>query len=115
VGSEARLRSAELLLGRIHSVLVQGTDVLLMGDLNAMPDDPALRVLDQLLLNACPEEQGATGTYNGFGRQPPPLPRIDHVLITPTRWRIVGYAVPHPLVNGREVSDHYPLVVTLTR
>lgn len=115
VGSEARLRSAELLLGRIHPVLVQGTDVLLMGDLNAIPDDPALRVLDQLLLNACPEEQGATGTYNGFGRQPPPLPRIDHVLITPTRWRIVGYAVPHPLVNGREVSDHYPLVVTLTR
>lgn len=115
VGSEARLRSAELLLGLIHPLLVQGKDVLLMGDLNATPDDAALRVLDQLLLNACPDQQADQGTYNGFGRQQPPLPRIDHVLITPTRWRVVGYAVPKPLVNGRQVSDHFPVVVTLTR
>ncbi|MBL8000815.1 MAG: endonuclease/exonuclease/phosphatase family protein [Flavobacteriales bacterium] len=115
VGVEARRNSAALLLERLHPVLVAGKDVLLMGDLNATVEETSVRTLGQFLLSTCPDNRSAEGTYNGFGTVEPPLPRIDHVLISPTRWQVVAYDVPHPAVNDRQVSDHFPVVVRLLR
>jgi endonuclease/exonuclease/phosphatase family metal-dependent hydrolase len=115
MGVEARRNSAALLLERLHPVLVAGKDVLLMGDLNATVEEVSVRTLGQFLLSACPDNRSAEGTYNGFGNAEPPHLRIDHVLISPTRWQVVAYDVPHPAVNGRQVSDHSPVVVRLLR
>jgi len=115
MGVQARWHSARLLIERLHPMLVSGQDVLLMGDLNATVDEASVQALGQHLLSTCPDNLSTTGTFNGFGRTPPPGPRIDHVLISPTRWRVRSYTVPRPKVNGREVSDHYPVVVRLAR
>lgn len=115
VGMEARHHSARMVLDLVHVPLSMGQEVVVMGDLNATADEEPVRQLGQYLLNTCPEAQRDRGTYNGFGKASAPMPRIDHVFISPTRWRVTRELVLEPKVNGREVSDHFPVVVDLVR
>jgi len=113
IGSEARTHSAELLLKEMEPAMLEGTNLILMGDLNATPDQAPMVHLGKYLVNACPEDQAAQGTFNGFKLDRPATGRIDHIWLSPSDWSVTSYAVPQPRVNGRQVSDHYPVVVGL--
>jgi hypothetical protein len=113
VGAEARRHSADLLLNAIAPAIQEGTNVILMGDLNATPDQAPIILLAEFLVNACPEDQAAQGTFNGFKLDGAATGRIDHIWLSPSDWSVQRYSVPQPRVNGRQVSDHYPVVVDL--
>lgn len=113
VGKEARAHSATLILDAIGTALSKGTNVLLMGDLNATPVDAPVALLGEQLRDSCPSAQHAQGTFNGFRSDEAAVDRIDHILLSPGHWRVLRYEVPRPKVNGRQVSDHFPVVVRI--
>ena len=83
---------------------------IVMGDLNATPDSPSLKVLTAAGLRyAVPAEAGGswhdfTGAVDGD--------RIDHILVTRS-WKVVEAAISHYRPGGRLPSDHWPVVATL--
>ncbi len=84
---------------------------IVMGDLNATPDSPPLKVLtDAGLRYAVPADAG--GSWHDFtGAEDDD--RIDHILITPT-WTVTEAAVSHFRPGGRLPSDHWPVMATLS-
>ena len=115
IGTEARAHSAELLLKEIDPALRRGDHVILMGDLNATPNDSATKLLAEHLTDACPKERNDQGTFNGFELESKAPKRIDYVWLSPVNWSVLEYEVPHPKVMGRQVSDHYPVVVRVRK
>ncbi|MFC4529587.1 endonuclease/exonuclease/phosphatase family protein [Sphaerisporangium dianthi] len=83
--------------------LAKGRPVLLAGDLNTTPGDPAMRVLTAA---------GLSDPLTAFGDPltspaDAPVERIDHVLVSP------GLVVTAARAPGLGFSDHRPLVVRL--
>ncbi len=79
----------------LTAVATCGTSSIVAGDFNATLDHPALRDL-----GGCLDAGLATGTA-GVATWPVGVPRwlgapIDHVLVDPTVWRVVGTAVLEP-------------------
>ena len=113
VGKTARLHSAELIMETLGPALKNGKPVLFMGDLNTEPGEPPIAVIQRYLTDACPPAQSGTGTFNGFELSKTSAQRIDYVWYSAANWRVVQYAVPQPKIQGRQVSDHFPVVVQL--
>ncbi|MFN4257234.1 MAG: endonuclease/exonuclease/phosphatase family protein [Saprospiraceae bacterium] len=111
VGKKARMRSAKLIVCAIKDALRAGRRVIFMGDLNATPDDAPIQFLQKHLTSTCPPDQSERGTFNGFDPTLTVFRRIDYVWFSPADWKIESYEVPHPMLNGRHVSDHFPVVV----
>jgi endonuclease/exonuclease/phosphatase family metal-dependent hydrolase len=114
VGQEARAYSAAIMRDLLGGAVSRGRHVILMGDLNATPDDGPIRQLHEWLHDGCPKSLSDQGTFNGFDVARTAFRRIDHVLLSPGNWRVVSYHVPRPMVNGRHMSDHFPVVVRLS-
>jgi len=111
-GAQARRHSAGLLLAELAQPLARGAAVLLIGDLNASPEEEPLRILGRHFRDACPPERSGEGTFNGFEPQPASMSRIDYILYSGERLRSVDYFVPRPLQNGRHLSDHFPVLAS---
>jgi endonuclease/exonuclease/phosphatase family metal-dependent hydrolase len=115
-GEEARLESARLILKKIKEKR-KGSKipVVVMGDLNADPDSPVLQTLLAQLEDTYAEasrKSGPTGTWNGFNPQEKPGGRIDYVLVSPDL-SPSEYLVPAPIIDGRYLSDHFPVKAKL--
>ena len=113
VGVEAREQSARIVREILAPALARGKHVILMGDLNATPDDEPIASLRASFMDSCPSERGAEGTFNGFKLHLTTFKRIDYVWLSPQNWKVLSYEVPHPMVRGRQMSDHFPVVVRL--
>lgn len=94
---------------------VRAGPVIVIGDLNATPDDPPLRTLlaaglrDALSLLPANGAGAATGhswTGTHDGR------RIDHILVSP-EWDVVDATVVRTRPGGRLPSDHWPVMARL--
>lgn len=113
-GHEARTQSARIIEDLVLSEHALGRRVLVMGDLNATPDDPAVQRLHSVLADACPRHLDGTGTFNAFGTATEPYRRIDHILHSIDRWVPMDYAVmQQPMPEGRFPSDHFPVSARL--
>lgn len=114
VGTEARRESARIIAELVRNEQRLHRRVVLLGDLNATDDDPALQELHGLLTDAYPPEQRAIGTFNGFGNAEQPFKRIDHILYSPVGWTTSNYSVHQlPMPGGRFPSDHFPVMVRM--
>ena len=119
-GSVARRESAKLLRARIEGHADSSEPVVLMGDFNAVPGSPPIRelltaeestkvpLLDCWAMRNVDEPWNAT--WNGFemieiGR------RIDFVFAS--NLEIQDATIERPLVDGRPISDHWPVRVVL--
>jgi endonuclease/exonuclease/phosphatase family metal-dependent hydrolase len=120
-GEEARLRSAELLRGTAEELLADCKHVILMGDLNAEIDEPPLRALLAPRTDAAAwswdeasaiakQSSGPSGTFNGF-KEVPTEGRIDFILLR--GWTVDRHQVLDPRVEGRFLSDHFPVVARM--
>jgi len=103
--SHSRERSAEALL----EWLEPGLPWIVAGDLNATPDEPAVRKLlagglRDALLEAGPEP-GPTERSDGK--------RIDYLLVS-EEWQVRAAAVRREAPDRRRPSDHWPVVADLT-
>jgi endonuclease/exonuclease/phosphatase family metal-dependent hydrolase len=97
-----RVRSVEQLLGWLRP----GLPWLVVGDLNARPDEPAVRLLEAAgLRSVVPLEEGGTTHQwkGGTGGR-----RLDYVLVD-DGWEVLGAGVDHTRPGGRLPSDHWPV------
>ncbi len=113
VGTEARLNSAHMVQELVAAPIARGRHVLVLGDFNATSDQPSIVQLARTLKDAAPIPLRVRGTFNGFDLQRTTFDRIDYVWHSPRNWELLRYDVPQPKVNGRHVSDHFPVVVGL--
>ncbi|MFN7326213.1 MAG: endonuclease/exonuclease/phosphatase family protein [Chitinophagales bacterium] len=111
IGGTARIESAKMISSKLSALVEGGKKVLLLGDLNTPPTGEPILLLQQELVDSCPLERSEEGTFNGFDLNRSQFPRIDYVWYSPGSYRRVHYEVPHPMVRGRHVSDHFPVVV----
>jgi len=124
-GRQARREAARLLARHIANRPAACTDepVIVMGDLNADPDSPPLSVLVRgeddgaRLVDAWawthPEgdpDAVRNATWNGF-RNVETGRRIDFVLVD--GFEIRNTVIDRPLIEGRPLSDHWPVRATL--
>jgi endonuclease/exonuclease/phosphatase family metal-dependent hydrolase len=104
LGEVARLESSRLL----DQWATPDHPWILMGDLNAEPGSPPLKVLtDAGWIDTLPADAG--GTFHDFTAVADE--RIDHILIK--QLDVVEAAVSHHRPGGRLPSDHWPVVATL--
>jgi endonuclease/exonuclease/phosphatase family metal-dependent hydrolase len=97
-----RTRSAEQLLDWLRPDLPW----LVVGDLNARPQDEAIhRLLEAGLRMAVPDGLGGT-THQWKGGTGGP--RIDYVFVS-DGWDVLGGGVDHGRPGGRLPSDHWPI------
>ncbi|MBL9165451.1 MAG: endonuclease/exonuclease/phosphatase family protein [Planctomycetaceae bacterium] len=112
----ARLNSGKLLAAKVHEVSGDAEPVIVMGDFNAMPNNPAMLALIEqgdlrdTLAVARPDEKDIS-TFNGFGRVPNG-PKIDAVLVSP-QWQVEDAAIIRTRDGERYPSDHWPVTATV--
>lgn len=111
-GRTAREHSARMTVDLLAPLIARGQQVIFMGDLNATRRQRPVRLLAEHLADAG-QRRCARSTFNGFKRLRLFGRRIDHVWLAPGRFTVQAFTVPHPKVNGRHVSDHFPVVVKL--
>jgi endonuclease/exonuclease/phosphatase family metal-dependent hydrolase len=106
-GEVARLESSRLL--DAWASAEPDRPWILMGDLNAEPGSPPLKVLtDAGWTDAVPPGEG--GTFHDFTGEADE--RIDHILVGPGL-QVVEAGVSRHRPGGRLPSDHWPVVATL--
>ena len=114
----SRERGAELLMSRIAARASPDDPVIVLGDFNAGPTNPAFRRLvdtekGQLVdtFEAPDSNADSTGTFHGFSGIPG-SDRIDAVLASP-RWVVTSSAIVRTQADGRFPSDHFPVTAVL--
>eukprot|EP00697_Spironema_sp_BW2_P006007 gnl/Spiro4/18367_TR9827_c0_g1_i2.p2 gnl/Spiro4/18367_TR9827_c0_g1~~gnl/Spiro4/18367_TR9827_c0_g1_i2.p2 ORF type:complete len:141 (-),score=45.15 gnl/Spiro4/18367_TR9827_c0_g1_i2:73-495(-) len=113
----ARTRGAQLLMRRLPRTA--GEPYILCGDLNAGPDEPAVKLLTAshelvhtLALHCCDELNA--GTFHGFtGRGGGGAQHMDYIFASVAGVRVSEALVDRRLVEGRWPSDHFPVFACL--
>lgn len=126
IGVEARKQSALQLKQWLIEHRKKKDHVLLIGDFNAATESEPLAILTDHKspvslrnagLNSTFHPFGPKGTFNDFKLQPETQKTIDHILVGGQKggeiW-ISRYAVIAQNVDGRMISDHYPVLADLT-
>ena len=88
---------------------------IVTGDLNATPDDEAVRRLYagglRDTLNDLPARGAGVATHHQFTGSTVGT-RIDFILVS-ARWDVLAASIEHPRPRGRLASDHWPVVAVL--
>lgn len=117
VGTEARLKSAELILKKISEANGDQLPVILTGDFNATPDSEPIQKLSAAMRDtrvaAKKRAVGSEGSYNAFDSSKPATALIDHVFVS-ENVTVKKYSVVLESRESRYPSDHFPVVVELT-
>ena len=114
-GAVARKKSAELIVSRINELNIPDLPVIVMGDLNALPDAEPVRILKSELNDgkeiAARPFYGPEGTFNGFSDKPV-INRIDYIFCK--QINVVSYIhIDDRRKNNLQISDHLPVMVIL--
>lgn len=114
IGEEARQQSSELILRKIKEIS-DFRFTILMGDFNAELNTTTIQSIVQSPLSDAFESAkvkfGQQGTFNGFNSQEIPAKRIDYVFHSSDLVPI-KYTVDSRLIDGRFLSDHFPVIVS---
>lgn len=115
VGKQARINSAKLIADRIGSIAA-GKSSILLGDFNVQPDEPPIKTITDMDLidsyTTAKVKFGSIGTFNGFNYADIPTRRIDYVFTT-ADLNIKSYSVASDIIDGRYLSDHFPVIVQM--
>jgi endonuclease/exonuclease/phosphatase family metal-dependent hydrolase len=113
VGEEARRQSARLIIKAVNEISGNARTIL-MGDLNTAPESSPIReiTLQDSFLGA-EIVYGEEGTFSGFDVSRVPDRRIDYVFVSDDA-QVMKYSTDSRLVDGRYISDHFPVIVYLT-
>jgi endonuclease/exonuclease/phosphatase family metal-dependent hydrolase len=121
VGTEARKRSAALILKRISEITGAGSfagtgPVVLCGDFNLPPDSEPIQMIGAALQDAYKVSElpphCSEATFHGFTYDDPPEKRIDYVFVN-DKFRVTRYGALTDSRNRSFFSDHLPVLVTL--
>jgi endonuclease/exonuclease/phosphatase family metal-dependent hydrolase len=117
ISQPARVASGALMAKHVAARIARGDPVLVTGDFNAAPDNPAIAALTQegaLLQDswaAAHPGAASAGTFHGFtGRAG--TGRIDAVW-TSHDWHVNSADIVRTADNGRYPSDHFPVAAVV--
>ncbi|MBK1875565.1 endonuclease/exonuclease/phosphatase family protein [Pelagicoccus mobilis] len=114
----ARLNGVKLILDRISKNVSEGEQYFLMGDLNATPDLAPIKLISKSMIDGHRHSKtpsfGQTGTMNNFDTQTVPSRRIDYIFSSRSAGAPDRFGTLSDLVDGRFISDHFPVVATFT-
>lgn len=111
-GSEAQRKGLELIVDRIDKINPQGYPMVLTGDFNVTPNNPALTELNNRMSSAreVAEKTDKLGTFNGWGKEDK---IIDYIYIKGFS-ACPSYETLRKEYDGRKfISDHYPIEAVL--
>ena len=117
VGETARMKSAELILQKIHEV-TKGTNqaVIFCGDLNLNDDHPTIAFLQSQIKDALPVavqvKTKMNRTFNNFDLSMPASKRIDYIFAN-EKVRVESYQTIVEPYGISYPSDHFPIFTTL--
>ncbi|MDP5062448.1 MAG: endonuclease/exonuclease/phosphatase family protein [Maribacter sp.] len=116
MGTEAREKSAELIVSKIHEINENKLPVVLMGDLNLSPHEGPIQYLQNALSDglAITQKQfyGPTGTFSGFDHSKVLNERIDYIFAE--NFKVLEYMhIDDRMENNKHISDHLPIFARL--
>jgi endonuclease/exonuclease/phosphatase family metal-dependent hydrolase len=117
-GAEARANSARLILTWLGRRRRECESVVLLGDLNARPDERSYQTLasEGSLIDTRTASQiqpfGPAGTFNGFDVSRDDGAPIDYIFVS-ADVRVLRYGVITQHQGGRPPSDHYPVLTDI--
>ena len=115
VGAVARQKSSDLISTLLDPLIMEKARIILMGDLNAKPEDFPVSTISFKLQDTCPARRQQKETFNGFGRKGTNRSHIDYVFVSPSKLQRTTYKIPHwKTKKGRWLSDHHPVFVTVS-
>lgn len=117
-GRIAKEKSAELILSKINEFGLNDSKVVVMGDLNSLPNTNPIKKLENNLADAqkISEQplQGPQGTFNYFRPNYTPKSQIDYIFIK--NLKVKSYMhIDDKTQNNRWLSDHLPVMVEITK
>ncbi|MEO1255643.1 MAG: endonuclease/exonuclease/phosphatase family protein, partial [Bacteroidota bacterium] len=115
VGREARKHALNMITQKIEE-LASFNSAILLGDFNLEPDtEPINTLVDTPMDDTFDKAKarfGSFGTFNGFDYAKIPNRRIDYVFVSPD-FAVLSYSTASHIIDGRYLSDHFPVIVTL--
>ncbi len=117
IGKKARENSVDLILEKVQEINKKNYPVIVMGDLNLMPETSAIKKmsahLDDSKIVAEEVSFGPSGTSNGFKFHEPVTRRIDYIFTDKEFISVKKYAVLSDSKNCLYPSDHLPVFIEL--
>lgn len=114
VGRTARKKSSELLLKIIKTQKMDSGKLLVMGDFNAEPNDPPIKILKTRLNDSYENSRkpayGPEGTFNNFDPKRIMKARIDYIF-TQKIEVLQQIHLDDRRKNNRFLSDHLPVLI----
>lgn len=111
-GQIARAESSKLILSKVNQ-LAGNYPVVVLGDLNALPDSEPIAILNNQLKDAYLHTElppyGPVGTANGFNWERDLTDRIDYIF-TNDKVNVLKYGCLSDFKDKRYPSDHLPIV-----
>lgn len=118
IGQQAREESSKLLMAQIEKINTEKLPVILMGDFNVTPDNPAYSTItanpvwqDARLISKTPA-YGPAGTFSGFDWEKMPDGIIDHIFIN-GKIEVVRHGILTDNYGKKYPSDHFPVMVEI--
>lgn len=115
IGTEARLKSVELILQKMQEINSKKLPVIVMGDFNLTTENEPIQFLSKVLNDSKKVSKntpfGPTGTFNGFKFNEPVNDRIDYIFTSKNNITVKKYAVLSDSKSGKYPSDHLPVLI----
>jgi endonuclease/exonuclease/phosphatase family metal-dependent hydrolase len=116
IGILAREKSVALIVSKIKEYNTENLPVVLMGDLNLIPEETPIQYLKQELSDGQLITQetfyGPTGTFSGFDQDRILTNRIDYIFVE--NFKVLEYIhIDDRMENNKHISDHLPVFARL--
>ena len=118
IGTEAREKSAALIVKKINEINTDNLPVVLTGDFNLEPESKPILFLKKEMTDGKEiTEQpfyGPTGTFSGFDHARVLDHRIDYIFVR--GFKVEKYIhIDDRMENNQHISDHLPIMATLQK
>ena len=114
IGKVAREKSASIILNHISKNNYQDKPTVVMGDLNANPDESPIKLLSEQLEDSFKKLpiKDPIGTFSGFDLRSKLSNRIDYIFTKEIK--IIDYKhIDKKLPSGLWPSDHLPIFISI--
>lgn len=116
IGKKARRKSSKFIINLIKEKGLLDKKLVVLGDLNSMPQDAAIKILKRKLTDSFevsnyPKDKSVQ-TFNNFDNQYVSRKRIDYIFIK--NINLLSYKIINDRrENGLFISDHFPVLISL--